>query len=74
MQAMDSSHVSLVALQLNREGFDAFRCDRNISLGLNLVRWLLRFFASRMNSTQQTAVLHFALQMPLSQPTLSRHR
>ena len=37
LQAMDSSHVSLVSLLLNSEGFDYYRCDRNISLGLNLV-------------------------------------
>jgi hypothetical protein len=38
LQAMDSSHVSLVSLSLQKEGFDMFRCDRNLSLGLNLVR------------------------------------
>ena len=36
LQAMDSSHVSLVALLLRADGFDHFRCDRNISLGINL--------------------------------------
>jgi len=36
VQAMDSSHVSLVSLLLRAEGFDHFRCDRNISLGINL--------------------------------------
>jgi len=36
LQAMDTSHVSLVALNLRKEGFDQFRCDRNISLGINL--------------------------------------
>eukprot|EP00326_Haptolina_ericina_P024638 CAMPEP_0181182720 /NCGR_PEP_ID=MMETSP1096-20121128/8039_1 /TAXON_ID=156174 ORGANISM="Chrysochromulina ericina, Strain CCMP281" /NCGR_SAMPLE_ID=MMETSP1096 /ASSEMBLY_ACC=CAM_ASM_000453 /LENGTH=260 /DNA_ID=CAMNT_0023271345 /DNA_START=30 /DNA_END=812 /DNA_ORIENTATION=+ len=36
LQAMDSSHVSLVALLLRSDGFDHFRCDRNISLGINL--------------------------------------
>lgn len=36
LQAMDTSHVSLVALNLRKEGFDHFRCDRNISLGINL--------------------------------------
>ena len=34
---MDSSHVSLVALKLKASGFTDFRCDRNISLGMNLV-------------------------------------
>ncbi|KAG5178897.1 pcna-like protein [Tribonema minus] len=36
MQAMDSSHVSLCALSLRNDGFDHFRCDRNLSLGVNL--------------------------------------
>lgn len=36
LQAMDSSHVSLVALLLRAEGFDPYRCDRNVSLGINL--------------------------------------
>jgi proliferating cell nuclear antigen len=36
MQAMDSSHVSLVALMMRSEGFDHYRCDRSLSLGLNL--------------------------------------
>lgn len=34
---MDSSHVSLCALLLKAEGFSHYRCDRNMSLGLNLV-------------------------------------
>lgn len=33
---MDSSHVSLVSLKLQAEGFDRFRCDRTCALGLNL--------------------------------------
>jgi proliferating cell nuclear antigen len=36
LQAMDSSHVSLVALNLRSDGFEHFRCDRNISMGMNL--------------------------------------
>ena len=36
-QAMDSSHVALTALLLRAEGFSHYRCDRNVSLGLNLV-------------------------------------
>ncbi|KAG5527096.1 hypothetical protein RHGRI_028128 [Rhododendron griersonianum] len=32
---MDSSHVELVAL-LRSEGFKHYRCDRNISMGMNL--------------------------------------
>ena len=38
LQAMDSSHVSLVSLLLRAEGFDPFRCDRNLTLGMNLGR------------------------------------
>ncbi|GMI84094.1 A. THALIANA PROLIFERATING CELL NUCLEAR ANTIGEN 2, proliferating cell nuclear antigen 2 [Hibiscus trionum] len=36
LQAMDSSHVALVALLLRSEGFEHYRCDRNISMGMNL--------------------------------------
>ena len=34
---MDSSHVSLVSLLMSADGFDHFRCDRNISIGLNVI-------------------------------------
>eukprot|EP01104_Vermistella_antarctica_P016318 TRINITY_DN553_c0_g1_i1.p2 TRINITY_DN553_c0_g1~~TRINITY_DN553_c0_g1_i1.p2 ORF type:complete len:261 (-),score=80.06 TRINITY_DN553_c0_g1_i1:1382-2164(-) len=36
LQAMDSSHVSLVALLLRADGFEHYRCDRNVTLGINL--------------------------------------
>eukprot|EP00249_Psilotum_nudum_P000909 c13086_g2_i1 orf=112-474(+) len=36
LQAMDSSHVALVALLLRSEGFEHYRCDRNLSMGMNL--------------------------------------
>jgi proliferating cell nuclear antigen len=36
LQAMDSSHVSLVEVFLKSEGFEHFRLDRNITLGINL--------------------------------------
>ncbi|ORZ37959.1 proliferating cell nuclear antigen [Catenaria anguillulae PL171] len=35
LQAMDTSHVALVSLVLRSEGFDPFRCDRAMSLGVN---------------------------------------
>lgn len=35
MQAMDSSHVSLCALMMRSEAFDHYRCDVDMSLGLN---------------------------------------
>lgn len=34
---MDSAHVSLVALKLNESGFESYRCDKPITLGINLV-------------------------------------
>ncbi|BBN00854.1 proliferating cell nuclear antigen [Marchantia polymorpha subsp. ruderalis] len=36
LQAMDSSHVALVALLLRSDGFEHYRCDRNLSMGMNL--------------------------------------
>jgi len=36
LQAMDNSHVSLVSLNLRKEGFDKYRCDRSLVMGMNL--------------------------------------
>lgn len=36
IQAMDNSHVALVSLLLRSESFDPYRCDRSITLGVNL--------------------------------------
>jgi len=36
LQAMDSSHVALVSLKLRAEGFEEYRCDRSLNLGVNL--------------------------------------
>jgi len=36
LQAMDSSHVSLVSMILRAEGFEPWRCDHNCQLGINL--------------------------------------
>lgn len=36
LQAMDSSHVALVALLLRAEGFEHYRCDRTLAMGMNL--------------------------------------
>lgn len=38
LQAMDSSHVALVSLLLKSECFENYKCDRNLSLGINLAR------------------------------------
>ena len=35
IQAMDSAHVSLVAVSLSAAAFDHYRCDRQITLGVN---------------------------------------
>eukprot|EP01012_Entosiphon_sulcatum_P021310 TRINITY_DN26106_c0_g1_i1.p2 TRINITY_DN26106_c0_g1~~TRINITY_DN26106_c0_g1_i1.p2 ORF type:complete len:146 (-),score=24.29 TRINITY_DN26106_c0_g1_i1:61-498(-) len=36
LRAMDPSHVSVVTLQLRANGFESYRCDRNVSLGIDL--------------------------------------
>lgn len=38
MQAMDGAHVSLCIIDLRAEGFDPYRCDRNITLGMDINR------------------------------------
>jgi len=32
LQAMDTSHVSLVAVLLKAQGFEKYRCDRSVTL------------------------------------------
>ena len=34
LQAMDNSHVALVSVSLRSDGFDKFRCDRQVSKSL----------------------------------------
>ncbi|KAG8832677.1 proliferating cell nuclear antigen [Serendipita sp. 399] len=36
LQAMDNSHVALVSLNLKSEGFEEYRCDRPMTLGVNI--------------------------------------
>lgn len=36
LQAMDSSHVCLVAFHLYADGFDHFRCDRPLNMGIHI--------------------------------------
>ncbi|KAL5519687.1 hypothetical protein ACEPAG_1347 [Sanghuangporus baumii] len=36
LQAMDNSHVALVAVSLEADGFSKYRCDRTMPLGVNL--------------------------------------
>jgi len=36
LQAMDSSHVALVSLLLRSDGFEHYRCDKTLTLGINL--------------------------------------
>ncbi|MBW0549657.1 hypothetical protein O181_089372 [Austropuccinia psidii MF-1] len=36
LQAMDNSHVALVAVQLASGGFSQYRCDRQMTLGINI--------------------------------------
>lgn len=33
---MDTSHVALVSLNLSMEGFESYRCDTNVVLGINI--------------------------------------
>ena len=50
-QAMDQRHSALVTVNIGANGFDNFRCDRNISMAVNLtktseiLRWETIFLA-----------------------------
>ncbi len=36
LQAMDSSHVALVSLTLGQQGFERYRADRAMTLGISI--------------------------------------
>lgn len=36
LQAMDSSHVALVSLNLSMDGFESYRADSNMVLGVSI--------------------------------------
>lgn len=36
LQAMDPAYVSLITILLRSDGFSHYRCDRSLSLGVNL--------------------------------------
>ena len=36
---MDTSHVALVSLNLSMEGFESYRCDQNVVLGINIANF-----------------------------------
>ena len=61
LQAMDSSHVSLVALLLRSDGFDHYRCDRTLSMGMNLANMVrppaVRRGAAAGDARQPSALL-----------------
>lgn len=39
LQAMDTSHVSLIALLLRSDAFEHYRCDRPMSMGASWRHW-----------------------------------
>lgn len=48
LQAMDTSHVSLVAVSLKGDGFTKFRCDRSQVLGMNLIRFVANCLSAHL--------------------------
>jgi DNA polymerase III sliding clamp (beta) subunit (PCNA family) len=50
LQAMDSSHVSLVALKLHKDGFEFYRCDRPLTMGMNLANMVRTLSRARLRS------------------------
>jgi proliferating cell nuclear antigen len=68
MQAMDASHVALVSMHLNAKGFDLFRCNQNITLGVNLgsIQKILKCGGANdvltLKSNEVTSELQFSLE------------
>jgi proliferating cell nuclear antigen len=70
MQAMDASHVALVSMHLNAKGFDSFKCNQNVTLGVNLgsIQKILKCADAndilRLASNEETSELKFQLENP----------
>ena len=66
IQSMDSSHVALVAVALQSNGFDHFRCDRSISvLDLTVPTW------PRSSSVLETMISSRSRQKTMAMPSRS---
>lgn len=61
LQSMDSSHVSLVQLTLRHDGFDSYRCDRNLAMGVNLSRWSTLYITSFSQEVSYVVVFYFTV-------------
>ncbi len=38
IQAMDTANVCMVHLELSHEGFEPYRCDKNLVLGIDIAK------------------------------------
>ena len=52
IQAMDGSHIALVSLNLSAEGFEEYRCDKSMKLGISMTS----FSKIMKQSTQEESV------------------
>jgi hypothetical protein len=48
---MDNSHVALVSLKLLADQFEAYRCDRNMPLGVNVSDGMCRVSCCPISAT-----------------------
>jgi proliferating cell nuclear antigen len=75
LQAMDTSHVALVSLNLSSEGFEEFRCDNNVVLGINILNLskVLKLADATdsitLQADQDASTLKIIFQNPKSQRT-----
>jgi len=74
VQAMDSSHVSLVSLRLAAEGFLAYRCEKSMTLGVNVANLVKILKCAGNDDTIQLSAEDGGdvLKIKLSDPNESR--
>ncbi len=66
---MDSSHVSLVSLKLRSDGFEHYRCDRNLSMGMNL-----KNMVKMLNCANNDDIITMKVRWPHPHPDLAVNR
>ncbi|KAK0518995.1 proliferating cell nuclear antigen, partial [Tilletia horrida] len=69
LQAMDNSHVALTAIELRAEGFQPYRCDRPMSIGVSLANLTEVVKTAEVQQPDDTATA--ASADPTAQPTTS---
>lgn len=75
LQAMDWSHVALVTVTLSSEGFEDYRCDKTLNLGIHVGNFwkLMKCWSNEDSLTLSTDSDSSVLNIKFSNAKLKKH-